>query len=179
MGPHCCFTREGIIETKRFTYCTKNIQFKGLRHRKLWMRGMNPLSFGRTSFCFGQSHMMLRGLLLIYMEICDMSAGSLYRTKPENQCTLQCVEKWQVITCAASSKHTVALQVNTARSERFLTLWIARHEREQRLCLYADTWQVTGPVQWHIEWIRMGFYNKSSTLHLTLQLSTFFLRKKI
>lgn len=115
----------------------------------------------------------------LYMEICDMSAGSLYRTKPENQCTLQCVEKWQVITCAASSKHTVALQVNTAHSERFLTLWIARHEREQRLCLYADTWQVTGPVQWHIEWIRMGFYNKSSTLHLTLQLSTFFLRKKI
>lgn len=67
MGPHCCFTREGIIETKRFTYCTKNIQFKGLRHRKLWMRGMNPLSFGRASFGFGQSHMMLRGLLLIYI----------------------------------------------------------------------------------------------------------------
>lgn len=178
MGPHCCFTREGIIETKRFTYCTKNIQFKDLRHRKLWMRGMNPLSFGWASFCFGQSHIMRRGASFnLYMEICDMSAGNLYRTKPENQCTLQCVEKWQFITCAASSKHTVALQVNAPRSKRFSTLWIARHEREQRLCLYADTWQVAGPVQWHIEWIQMGF--KSSTLHLTLQLSTFFLRKKI
>lgn len=52
-----------------------------------------------------------------------MSAGNLCRTKLENQCTLQCVQKWQFITCAASSKHTVALQVNAPRSKRFLTLY--------------------------------------------------------
>lgn len=84
---------------------------------------MNPLSFGWASFRFGQSHIMLRGASFnLYMEICDMSAANLYRTKPENQITLQCVEKWQFITCAASSKHTVALQVNAPRSKRFLTL---------------------------------------------------------
>lgn len=182
MGPHCCFTRERIIETKRFTYCTKNIQFKGLCHRTLWIRGMNPLSFGWASFCFGQSHIMLRGASFnLYMEICDMGAGNLCRTKLHNQCTLQCVEK------CSNLSHVQPHQNIQWHSRSTLPVrkgfWpfipsISRHEWE-RLYLYTDTWQVTGPVQWHIEWIQMGFYNKSiNTLHLTLQPSTFFWEKK-